>query len=89
MNGKRSHNLRVFSNFLSFLAIVIVAILVAVSYFLGTTSNISLILLKVAKVLTYSVIALSSLWYAMSKRNIVYKIIWLICVASVFVFTFI
>lgn len=89
MNGKKSHNLRVFSNFLSFLAVVIVAVLTIVSHFLSPETNLSAVLMEISKILMCAVISISSFWYVLSKRSIVYKVIWVVCVVGIFVFAFI
>ena len=51
MNGKKSHNLRVFTNTLAFLVLVVIAILLVVAKFIPESTNLSSVLSEIAKCL--------------------------------------
>ena len=82
MNGKRSHQLRVFTNGFAFFILVMVAGLVVAGRFI-TEASISALLNEIAKYSSMFLVALASLWYAISKRGVIPKIIWAICVIAI------
>ena len=83
MNGKKSHQFRVFTNSLAFLILIAVTGLLIAGKFVPNTNNLPAILNEIAKYLSIFLVALASLWYAISKRGIVPKIIWVICVVAI------
>lgn len=89
MNGKRSHNFRVFTNFLAFAALVAIAVLSIVAVIVPKTTNLSAVLLEIARYLAYFLVAMSSLWYVLSKRGYVVKVIWLVCAVGIIVLMFV
>lgn len=89
MNGKRSHNFRVFTNFLAFLILVIVAILLIVARLVSPAAGYSIILIEIAKYIAIFLVALASLWYVVSKRSLLVKVVWFIAVATIIILMFI
>lgn len=89
MNGKKSHNFRVFTNYLAFLLLIAIAILLIVERFVPLETGFSAILGEIAKYLAIFLVSIASLWYVASKRSIVVKIIWLIAVTSIVVLMFV
>lgn len=89
MNGKRSHSFRVFTNFLAFLILIVVAVLVLTEKFISPATNLSALFGEIAKYLSLLLVTISSGWYVCSKRSVVIKIIWFICVAGIIITIFI
>ena len=88
MNGKNSHNFRVFTNFLAFLVLVCIAIILIISK-IGIFSNITAILNNIAKISAYFLVGMASFWYAISKRGAILKVLWLASVVVIIVTMFI
>lgn len=89
MNGKKSHALRILIYFIAFVALVAVAVILAVSKIVPATNTLSGVLKGFAGYIAYAFLILSSLWYVMSKRGIVLKIVWVICSIGIVVLLFI
>ena len=89
MNGKNSHNFRVFTNFLAFLILIVIAIISVVSKFSANYTNFSAVLGEISKILAYLLVSFASLWYVASKRGVVLKIVWVICVAVITILMFV
>ena len=87
MNGKRSHNFRVFINTLAYFILVAVAIMMVVSRFV--LKDVSVMLENIIKYMTLFWISMAALWYAISKRNSIFKIVWFVAVAGIIVLMFI
>ena len=87
MNGKRSHNFRVFTNALAYFILIIVAILMIVNRFVS--KDISLMLGNIIKYLALFLVAMASLWYAVSKRGVIAKVVWLIAVIGIIILMFV
>ena len=84
MNGKKSHNLRVFTNFLAFLILILITMVLVIAKIFGA-SNISGIMIEISRIVAYLLVSLASMWYVFSKRNIWIKVVWFICVVAIFV----
>ena len=89
MNGKRSHNLRVFTNFLAYGILIVIAILLVVSRVFLKTGNVAFVVSEIAKYLAIFLVAIASLWYAVSKRNLILKLIWFVSVGAIVVLFFV
>jgi hypothetical protein len=85
MDGRKSHNLRVFTNCLAFLFLVVIAVLLAVAKFVPAMW----ILGEVAKCLALFLVVLASFWYMLSKRSVVVRVLWVVCSISIAVLIFI
>ena len=88
MNGKRSHNLRVFTNFLAYLVLILIAVL-AIIVKSGVFSSISGLLNSIKNGLAYFLVGLASFWYVMSKRSVALKIVWFVAIVTISVLMFI
>ena len=89
MNGKRSHNLRVFTNFLAFVLLVVITILLVVAKFVPTSTNLSAVLGEIAKYVAIFLVIVASFWYMTSQRNVVVRIIWVVCSITIVVLMFV
>lgn len=88
MNGKNSHNFRVFTNFLAFLILVVIAIASIIGR-LKILNDFSALIGNIAKTLAYLLVAFASFWYVMSKRGFVLKIVWFASVAVIAILMFV
>jgi hypothetical protein len=89
MDGRKSTMLRVMTNSVAFVVLIVIAVLLVVAKCTTQIPNISLVCLNISRYLAYVLVALASLWYALSKRNSTTKIVWTICVATIIVLAFI
>ena len=89
MNGKRSHNFRILTNCLAFFVLIVVAIILLLTKFAFKSSDLAVLLVNIAKYLTLAIVAMSSFWYVMSKRNVIVKIVWIVSLLAIVVLMFI
>lgn len=85
MDGRKSHNLRVFANHLAFLMLVAIAVSLAVAKFVPSL----IVLEQVAKCLALFVVMLTSFWYMISKRSVAIRALWVISSIAIIVLIFI
>ena len=81
----REKGLRVLTNLLAFVVLVFIAISLIVGKVAGDTTNIASMCGQIAKISAYVLVGISSFWYAMSKRSILIRGLWLISVIVVVV----
>ena len=89
MDGRKSTMLRVMTNTIAFIILIAITVLIVVSRCTIQIPNISAICMDISKYLAYALVALASLWYALSKRNSTLKIVWFVCIAIILVLIFI
>jgi len=81
----REKGLKALTNLLAFLVLFFIAISLIVSKIVGDGSDFALLCVNISKYSAYFLVGLSSFWYAMSKRSIIIKGLWLVSVIVVVV----
>ena len=89
MDGRKSTMLRVITNTIAFVVLIAITALIIIARCTTQMSNISLLCVNISKYLAYAMVALSSLWYVLSKRNSAFTIVWTVCVIIMVVLAFI
>lgn len=82
MTGKKGNSLRVLTNLLAFVAIILITVSLILAK-VNIAPNISHIMEKIASIIAYSLVGLSSFWFAMSKRSITIKLVWFVCCVAI------
>jgi len=80
---------RHFVNFLAYIAVIMIGIALALSFILqkvGVSSTIVGSISKVANALACLIVCIASFYYARSKRNAAFFILWLIATVLIVVF---
>jgi len=75
MTGKKGNSLRVLTNLLAFVAVILIAAALILAK-LNIAPNVSHIFEKIAAIVAYSLVGLSSFWFAISKRSVTIKLVW-------------
>ncbi len=79
-----NHSLRSVANVLAYIGVILVAAsLIVSSIFQGY--QFSLILSRIASLISYILLIISSFMYAKSRRSVVYLIVWLVAVVLIVV----
>ena len=89
MDGKKSLMLRIVTNTIAFVVLIAIAALLVVARVSGQSTNLSAVCIELSRLLAYLLVGLASFWYVMSKRNVVLKVVWVICFGMVLVLTLI
>jgi len=89
MTGKNGNFLRGLTNLLAFIALVFISIALIAGKVSGADTNFSAICIDISRYAGYLLVGIASFWYVMSKRSLVLKIVWVICIAIVVVLMFI
>ena len=89
MDGKKSLMLRIITNTIAFVVLIAIAALLIVARVSGQSTNLSAVCIELSRLLAYLLVGLASFWYVMSKRNVVLKVVWVICFGMVLVLTLI
>ena len=80
---------RHFVNFLAYIAVIMIGVALALSFLLGklgVNATIAGYISKIAQALAYIIVCIASFYYARSKRNIWFFILWLIATVLIVVF---
>lgn len=80
---------RHFVHFLAYIAVIMIGIALALSFILskvGVSSSIVGSISKVANALAYLIVCVASFYYARSKRNVWFFVLWLIATVLIVVF---
>ena len=85
MNGKKSHAFRILIYFISFVSLITVAIVLTISKIIPSSG----LMKTIAGYIAYAFLILSSLWYVLSKRGIVFKLVWVVCSVGIIVLLFV
>ena len=85
MTGKNGNMLRVITNLIAFILLVVITGLLIAGKVSGPQSNFSVVCEQLSKYLSILLVALASFWYAFSKRSLVIRCLWVLCVVAIVV----
>ena len=81
----REKSLKVLTNLLAYVVLIFIAISLVIGKISGDTTRIAVFCAQAAKISAYVLVGLASFWYAMSKRSIIIKGLWVVSVIVVVV----
>ena len=83
-NNRKTTNWRSLINFCAFIAIAMIGLALLISKLIKPGEFTSALTL-VANIISYTIVAISGFYYARSRRNFVYFIIWIIAIVLIIV----
>ena len=81
----KEKGLRVLTNLLAFAVLIFIAVSLVVGKISGEASELASVCGQTAKISAFVLVGLASFWYAMSKRSLIIKCLWLASVIVVVV----
>lgn len=84
MSTKKSINWRHLVNFFAYISITLIGLVLILSKVF--TGNIVNALSTIAHVLSYIIVSISAFFYAKSKRNIWFLVVWIVAIVLIVVF---